>query len=106
MSAIKLDAVTKEYPNGFRAIDNVDLEIADGEFMVLGRAVPTARATRSHDGLRHPRPENVALREASGLAARGLLALVRGKFGLAQADRNRCHFDALVLADELERLLE
>ena len=35
MSAIKLDAVTKEYPNGFRAIDNVDLEIADGEFMVL-----------------------------------------------------------------------
>jgi multiple sugar transport system ATP-binding protein len=35
VSGIKLEAVTKVYPNGFKAIDNVDLDIADGEFMVL-----------------------------------------------------------------------
>ena len=35
MSAIKLDHVTKFYPNGIKAIDGVDLEIHDGEFVVL-----------------------------------------------------------------------
>jgi multiple sugar transport system ATP-binding protein len=35
MSGINLVQVTKVYPNGVKAINNVDLEIADGEFMVL-----------------------------------------------------------------------
>jgi multiple sugar transport system ATP-binding protein len=32
---IELEQVTKVYPNGVRAVDAVDLEIGDGEFMVL-----------------------------------------------------------------------
>ena len=35
MSAIKLDAVTKVYANGVKAVGGVDLEIGDGEFVVL-----------------------------------------------------------------------
>src|SRR6202034_1435830 len=29
------DHVTKQYPNGFEALTELDLEVADGEFMVL-----------------------------------------------------------------------
>jgi multiple sugar transport system ATP-binding protein len=35
VSRIQLDGVTKVYPNGVKAVDAVELEIADGEFMVL-----------------------------------------------------------------------
>jgi multiple sugar transport system ATP-binding protein len=35
MSSIKLEQATKVYANGVRAADGVDLEIADGEFVVL-----------------------------------------------------------------------
>ncbi len=35
MSGIDLDRVTKVYPNGVRAVDDVDLEVNDGEFIVL-----------------------------------------------------------------------
>jgi multiple sugar transport system ATP-binding protein len=35
MGEIVLDHVTKEFPNGVRAVDDVDLTIAEGEFMVL-----------------------------------------------------------------------
>jgi len=35
MSGISLDGVTKVYGNGVKAVDAVDLEIADGEFVVL-----------------------------------------------------------------------
>jgi multiple sugar transport system ATP-binding protein len=35
VSGIRLDSVTKVYPNGVRAVDAVDLEIRDGEFVVL-----------------------------------------------------------------------
>jgi multiple sugar transport system ATP-binding protein len=35
MSGITLDKITKVYSNGVRAVDGVDLEIPDGEFMVL-----------------------------------------------------------------------
>ena len=35
MSRIELDAVTKVYPNGVKAVDEVAIDIADGEFMVL-----------------------------------------------------------------------
>ena len=35
MSEIVLDRVTKEYPGGVVAVDDVSLEIGDGEFMVL-----------------------------------------------------------------------
>jgi multiple sugar transport system ATP-binding protein len=35
VGGIRLDGVTKVYPNGVRAVDDVQLEIHDGEFMVL-----------------------------------------------------------------------
>jgi multiple sugar transport system ATP-binding protein len=35
MGGIRLDGATKVYPNGVTAVDAVDLEIRDGEFMVL-----------------------------------------------------------------------
>ena len=35
MAEIVLDRVTKEFDNGFVAIDDVSLTVADGEFMVL-----------------------------------------------------------------------
>jgi multiple sugar transport system ATP-binding protein len=35
MSAIRLEGVSKVYAGAVRAVDNVDLEIADGEFVVL-----------------------------------------------------------------------
>jgi multiple sugar transport system ATP-binding protein len=35
MASVSLERLSKVYPNGFRAVDDVDLEIAEGEFMVL-----------------------------------------------------------------------
>jgi multiple sugar transport system ATP-binding protein len=35
VSRIELDSVTKVYPNGVKAVDEVAIDIADGEFMVL-----------------------------------------------------------------------
>jgi multiple sugar transport system ATP-binding protein len=35
VAGIRLEQLTKVFPNGVRAVDAVDLEIADGEFMVL-----------------------------------------------------------------------
>jgi len=35
VSEVRLEQLTKVFPNGVRAVDGVDLEIGDGEFMVL-----------------------------------------------------------------------
>ncbi len=35
MSSIKLDNVTKRYADGFEAVKGIDLEVADGEFVIL-----------------------------------------------------------------------
>ena len=35
MAAVTLDGVNKVYPNGFHAIDDLNLDIQDGEFLVL-----------------------------------------------------------------------
>ena len=35
MSGIEIDRVTKVYPNGVRAVDNLSLDVAEGEFVVL-----------------------------------------------------------------------
>src|SRR5919201_5380333 len=35
VATIELQAIVKEFPNGTRAVDGVDLTIPDGEFMVL-----------------------------------------------------------------------
>src|ERR671921_3041410 len=35
MAEITLKGVTKRYPDGTEAVKNVDLDVADGEFMIL-----------------------------------------------------------------------
>ncbi|MCY4036319.1 MAG: sn-glycerol-3-phosphate ABC transporter ATP-binding protein UgpC [bacterium] len=35
MSAVRLDRITKVYPNGFEAVSDLSLDLADGEFLVL-----------------------------------------------------------------------
>jgi multiple sugar transport system ATP-binding protein len=35
VATVTFDGVTKEYPNGFQAVKNLDLEIHDGEFLVM-----------------------------------------------------------------------
>jgi multiple sugar transport system ATP-binding protein len=35
MAEIQLDGITKRYPDGFEAVKDMDLTIADGEFMIL-----------------------------------------------------------------------
>ena len=35
MASIKLDALEKTYPGGVQAVKGIDLEVADGEFVVL-----------------------------------------------------------------------
>src|ERR1700716_3015614 len=35
MAEIKLNGVTRVFPDGTVAVDHIDLEIADGEFMIL-----------------------------------------------------------------------
>src|SRR6187549_2211264 len=35
MARVRFDCVSKVYGDGTRAVDNLDLEVADGEFMVL-----------------------------------------------------------------------
>jgi multiple sugar transport system ATP-binding protein len=35
MATITIEQLTKVYPNGFKAVDSLDLEVADGEFVVL-----------------------------------------------------------------------
>jgi multiple sugar transport system ATP-binding protein len=35
MADIVLDGVVKRYPDGFEAVKDLNLEIADGEFMIL-----------------------------------------------------------------------
>ncbi|GAA3197229.1 ABC transporter ATP-binding protein [Actinocorallia longicatena] len=35
MASVALDAVSKIYPNGYLAVEHLDLQVADGEFLVL-----------------------------------------------------------------------
>ena len=35
MAGVSFEGVTKEYPNGFQAVKNLDLDIQDGEFLVM-----------------------------------------------------------------------
>src|ERR671939_31897 len=35
MAEIQLDRVTKRYPDGYEAVKQIDLDVADGEFMIL-----------------------------------------------------------------------
>ena len=44
MAEVVLDKVNKQYENGFHAVQDLDLDIADGEFLVLvGRPAAASR---------------------------------------------------------------
>ena len=45
MAAVELKQVTKEYSNGFKAVHGIDLNIADGEFMVFVGPSGCAKST-------------------------------------------------------------
>ncbi|MCP4178558.1 MAG: sn-glycerol-3-phosphate ABC transporter ATP-binding protein UgpC [bacterium] len=45
MSEVKLEKIEKVYPNGFKAVHGVDLEVKDGEFMVLVGPSGCAKST-------------------------------------------------------------
>ena len=45
MSKVLLKKIQKQYPNGFKAIDSIDLEIKDGEFMVFVGPSGCAKST-------------------------------------------------------------
>ncbi len=45
MAALQLNQIEKTYPNGFKAVHGVDLDIADGEFMVFVGPSGCAKST-------------------------------------------------------------
>ena len=50
MSTVTLKNLTKDYPNGFRAITDLSLHLDDGEFLVLVGPSGCGKSTRAaHD---------------------------------------------------------
>ena len=45
MAAVTLSRIEKVYPNGFKAVHGVDLEVRDGEFMVFVGPSGCAKST-------------------------------------------------------------
>ena len=45
MAALSLSKIEKVYPNGFKAVHGVDLEVRDGEFMVFVGPSGCAKST-------------------------------------------------------------
>src|SRR4051795_9547649 len=66
MGGIRLEATTKIYPNGVKAIDSVSLDIRDGEFMVLVGPSGCGKSTllRMIAGLEHVSEGRVFIGEA------------------------------------------
>ena len=52
MASIELEAINKVYPNGFHAVHDLDLKVADGEFMVLVGPSGLRQDDRAADGRR------------------------------------------------------
>jgi multiple sugar transport system ATP-binding protein len=74
VAEIVLDRVTKEFPNGFRAIDDVSLAVGDGEFMVLVGPSGCGKSTllRMIAGLEEVTMGSISIggRDVTGLAPR------------------------------------
>jgi multiple sugar transport system ATP-binding protein len=71
---IVIDRVTKDFPNGFRAIDDVSLAVRDGEFMVLVGPSGCGKTTllRMIAGLEETTAGTISIggRDVTGLAPR------------------------------------
>ena len=50
MASVTLDKINKLYDNGFHAVRDLDLEIADGEFLVLVGPSGCGKIDRTADG--------------------------------------------------------
>ena len=48
MATVRLENIEKTYPNGFRAIHGVDVDIADGELIVLVGPSGCGKSTLLH----------------------------------------------------------
>ncbi len=74
MGEIVIDRVTKVFPNGFRAIDDVSLTVGDGEFMVLVGPSGCGKSTllRMIAGLEEASAGSISIggRNVTGLAPR------------------------------------
>ncbi|MGH6886410.1 MAG: ABC transporter ATP-binding protein, partial [Geminicoccales bacterium] len=74
MSDIRLERVSKVYPGGVTAVDAIDLEIEDGEFMILLGPSGCGKSTLLHviAGLDTPTAGRILFdgRDVTGLAPR------------------------------------
>ena len=69
MAEIEFDDVTKRYPDGFEAVKHMDLDIVDGEFIIL---VPPRESDR--EPLRLSRACSRTANGSPGMAASTLAA--------------------------------
>jgi ABC-type branched-subunit amino acid transport system ATPase component len=115
MAEIVLDRVSKVYSGGVKGVDDLSLEISDGEFMVLvgpsgcGKSTATAgwrSATRSHPAGDRPRSAGLADQRPGDDEP---LDLVRAfddlqHFGLAQVALGGEILHVPVAAEDLHRI--
>ena len=87
MAEIVLDRVTKEFDNGFVAIDDVSLTVADGEFLVLVGPSGCGKSTllRMIAGLEEVTAGTVSIGGSDVTAATGGSGLTAGGCGRAAA---------------------
>ena len=99
MTAIRIENVTKVYANGVKAVDGVDLEVADGEFMVLVGPSGCGKTTllRMIAGLEDVSDGRISIgdREVTDVAARDR--------DVAGADEDPAVGDLLEAADRTEQ---
>jgi len=73
MATLRLDQLTKTYPGGTHAVDHVDLDVADGELLVLVGPSGCGKSTtmRLVAGLERPTSGTIAIgdRDVTGLRA-------------------------------------
>ena len=67
MAEIQFKGITKRYPDGFEAVKAIDLDIADGEFMILVDHYLSHLPARSREVLRLRFEEDLKQREIGAI---------------------------------------